>query len=364
MPQPLSGIRVVDLTNLLPGPLATLMLAEAGAEVIKIERPGGDDMRGYDPQWQGTGAAFSLLNRGKKTLTLDLKKPDGEAELRSLLQDADVLVEQFRPGIMAKLGFDYQAARAINPKLIYCSITGYGQTGPRAHEAGHDLNYIASTGLLALQPGPPERPVVPPALIADIAGGTFPAVINILLALRQRDLTGEGCHLDIAMTDAMFTFAWRALAGLWATGSIATSGQGELTGETARYRLYPAKDGGIVACAALEDHFWERFAAVIGLDEKLRDDRRDQAAAIAAVAAIIGSRSAAEWAPLLAEADCCVTIMRSLEEALDDPHFRARGLFDRKVRGAQGATMSALPVPVDPQFREPASSVKRSPPPL
>jgi alpha-methylacyl-CoA racemase len=362
MPQPLSGIRVVDLTNLLPGPLATLMLAEAGAEVIKIERPGGDDMRGYAPQWQGTGAAFSLLNRGKSKLTIDLKTAAGAARLRSLLDGTDVLVEQFRPGIMAKLGFDYEAVRAINPKLIYCSITGYGQTGPRANEAGHDLNYIASTGLLALQPGPPDRPVVPPALVADIAGGTFPAVINILLALRQRDLTGEGCCLDIAMTDAMFTFAWRALAGLWASGSLATSGQGELTGATARYHLYPAKDGGIVACAALEDHFWQRFAALIGLEDRFRDDRRDQAAATAAVGAIIASRDAAEWAPLFAKADCCVTVMRSLEEALADPHFVARGLFAHRVRGGQGATLTALPVPVDPQFREPPGSERASPP--
>ena len=175
--QPLSGIRVVDLTNLLPGPLATLMLAEAGAEVIKIERPGGDDMRGYPPEWQGTGAAFSLLNRGKKLLTLDLKTPDGATQLRALLQDADILVEQFRPGITEKLGFGYDAARAINPRLIYCSITGYGQTGPRATEAGHDLNYIGNTGLLSLQPGPPDRPVVPPALIADIAGRFEPALL-------------------------------------------------------------------------------------------------------------------------------------------------------------------------------------------
>jgi alpha-methylacyl-CoA racemase len=362
--QPLSGIRIVDLTNLLPGPLATLMLAEAGADVVKIERPGGDDMRGYDPQWQGTGAAFSLLNRGKNALTIDLKTADGAAELRALLEGADVLVEQFRPGIMAKLGFGYEAVRAINPKLIYCSISGYGQSGPRALEAGHDLNYIASTGLLAFQPGPADRPVVPPALVADIAGGTFPAVINILLALRQRDLTGEGCHLDIAMTDAMFTFAWRALAGFWATGSLAASGQGELTGASPRYHLYPAKDGGIVACAALEDHFWRRFATVIGLDESLTDDKRDPAATMAAVAAIISARSVADWAPMFAKADCCVTIVRSLDEALADPHFVARGLFAHRVEGAQGATLTALPVPIDSQFREPEGSKKASPPPL
>jgi alpha-methylacyl-CoA racemase len=364
MPQPLSGIKVIDLTNLLPGPLATLMLAEAGAEVIKIERPGGDDMRGYEPYWQGTGAAFSLLNRGKKSLMLDLKTADGAVTLRSLLEGSDVLVEQFRPGIMAKLGFDYEAVRAINPRLIYCSISGYGQTGPRAQEAGHDLNYIAGTGLLAFQPGPPDRPVVPPALVADIGGGTFPAVINILLALRQRDLTGAGCHLDIAMTDAMFTFAWRALSGYWASGSLADSGQSELTGATPRYRLYAAKGGGIVACAALEDHFWQRFAAAIGLEASLTDDRRDSAATGTAVAGIIANRSAAEWEPVFAKADCCVSIMRTLDEALNDPHFNARGLFAHRVRGGQGATLPAMPVPIDPQFREPAGSEKASPPPL
>ncbi|MFN3351277.1 CaiB/BaiF CoA transferase family protein [Pseudorhodoplanes sp.] len=364
MPQPLSGIRVVDLTNLLPGPLATLMLAEAGAEVIKIERPGGDDMRAYAPQWQGTGAAFSLLNRGKRTITLDLKTPEGKAKLKSLLERSDVLFEQFRPGILEKLGFGFDASRAVNPRLIYCSISGYGQTGPRANEAGHDLNYIASTGLLAFQPGPPDRPVIPPALVADIAGGTFPAVINILLALRQRDLTGRGCHLDIAMTDAMFTFAWRALSGLWASGSLATSGQSDLTGSTPRYRLYPAKDGGIIACAALEDHFWQRFTAVIGLEERLRDDSRDPSATIAAVAAIIASRTTPDWAPVLARADCCVTVMRSIEDALADPHFVGRGVFAHRVRGAEGGTLPALPVPIDPQFREPPGSEKPSPPPL
>ncbi|MGE3990624.1 CaiB/BaiF CoA transferase family protein [Pseudorhodoplanes sp.] len=354
--QPLSGIRIVDLTNLLPGPLATLMLAEAGAEVIKIERPGGDDLRRYAPNWQGTGAAFSLLNRGKTIRTLDLKTREGVRALHQLLEDSDVLVEQFRPNTMEKLGFGFDSVSSLNPRLIYCSISGYGQQGPRAGEAGHDLNYISSTGLLSLQPGPPDRPVIPPALIADIAGGSFPAVINILLALRQRDRTGTGCHLDIAMSDAMFTFAWRALSGYWATGAMARSGQRELTGSAARYRLYPAKDGGIIACAAIEEHFWQRFVALIGLGEALADDSRDPDATIEAVAAILASRGASEWEPLFAEADCCVTIVRSLEEALGDPHFIARGLFARRVGGAAGGTLPALPVPIDPQFREPAGT--------
>jgi crotonobetainyl-CoA:carnitine CoA-transferase CaiB-like acyl-CoA transferase len=190
--QPLSGLLVLDFTTLLPGPLAALMLAEAGAEVVKIERPGGEDMRRYPPFWEGESAAFALLNRGKTSLVADLKSKDGQTKLNVLLEKTDVLVEQFRPGVMNRLGFGYDAVRALNPRLIYCSISGYGQSGPRAGEAGHDLNYIGNTGLLSLQPGPADRPVVPPALVADIGGGTGPAVINILLALRQREQTGNG----------------------------------------------------------------------------------------------------------------------------------------------------------------------------
>src|SRR5262249_11341453 len=155
-------------TTLLPGPLATLMLAEAGAEVIKIERPGGEDMRAYPPRFDGFSAAFALINRGKKSMTFDLARDDERARLRPLIERADVLVEPFRPGVMGRLGLPYDDVRRINPRLVYCSITGYGQDGPRAGEAGHDLNYIGNTGLLALQPGPLERPVVPPALVADI----------------------------------------------------------------------------------------------------------------------------------------------------------------------------------------------------
>src|SRR4029079_12179431 len=275
--QPLSGILVLDFTTLLPGPLATLLLAESGAEVIKIERPGGEDMRHYQPRFDGESAMFALLNRGKKSLVLDLKNESDRDKLTPLIVRADVLVEQFRPGVMARLGLGYEAVRAINPKLIYCSITGYGQTGPRAGEAGHDLNYVGLTGLLALNPGPPDRPVVPPALIADIAGGTLPAVLNILPGLRQRDRTGEGCHLDIAMTDAMFTFASHALATGHATGTFPGRGGARLTGGSPRYQLYPTKDGQLVCCAALEQRFWEPFTAAIGFSRPFIDDSRDPA---------------------------------------------------------------------------------------
>jgi alpha-methylacyl-CoA racemase len=349
--QPLAGVLVLDFTTLLPGPLATLMLAEAGAEVIKIERPGGEDMRRYEPRFDGESAMFAMLNRGKKSVVLDLKNEADRARLMPLVKRADVLVEQFRPGVMARLGLGAKALRRINPKLIICSITGYGQSGPRAAEAGHDINYIGHTGLLALQSGPPDRPNVPPALIADIGGGTFPAVINILLALRQRDRTGKGCTVDVAMTDAMFTFATHALATGHATGRFPGSGGDRLTGGSARYQLYPTRDGKLVACGALEQKFWLAFASAIGLAPEFVDDRRDPSAAKAAVAAIIGGRTAAEWRPILAEADCCVSIVATMEEALRDPHFVARGLFAYQVRGASGATMPALPVPIDPAFR-------------
>jgi crotonobetainyl-CoA:carnitine CoA-transferase CaiB-like acyl-CoA transferase len=198
-------------------------------------------------------------------------------------------------------------------------------------------------------------------LVADIAGGTMPAVINILLALRQRERTGEGCHIDIAMADAMFTFMAHALAAGLSGGPFPAMGGARLSGGSARYQIYPTRDRKFVCCAALEQRFWEPFTAAIGLAPELADDRRDPAATIAAVAAVIAARSAEEWRPVFAAADCCVTIMATLEEALRDPHFRERGLFARKVAGPSGATMAALPVPIDPAFREPAGVVKAVP---
>src|SRR4051795_13053763 len=272
---PLDGITVLDFSTLLPGPLATFMLAEAGAEVIKVERPGGEDMRRFPPRLGAGSAAFAVLNAGKTSVVADLKSAEGRAKLRPLIARADVLVEQFRPGVMDRLGVGYEAVRAMNPRLVYCSISGYGQAGPRSQEAGHDLNYQARTGLLSLAPGTTG---VPPALVADIAGGSFPAVINILLALRRRDLTGEGCRIDIAMSDAMFTFAWLALAEGFAGGHFPGSQENMLAGGSARYALYVTADDKFLAVGALEPKFWAAFCHGIGLPERLRDDRPDPGA--------------------------------------------------------------------------------------
>ena len=359
--QPLSGLVVLDFTTLLPGPLASLMLAEAGAEVLKIERPGGEDARHFPPLIDGESAIFGMLNRGKKGLTLDLKSDADRARLKPLLGRADILLEQFRPGVMARLGLGYDDVRAINPRLIYCSISGYGQGGPRAGEAGHDINYIGNTGLLDLQPGPASAPVVPPMLAADIAGGSFPAVINILLALRARDQTGHGCHIDIAMSDAMFTFGWAALAIGAATGKFPKPGEMWLVGGSPRYQLYPTKDGKLVACGALEPKFWVAFTKAIELPEQFADDLHDPKATRAAVAILIGARSADEWRPIFAAADCCTTIVVSLEQAMRDPHFVERVLFDHTVESASGKTFPAVPLPVAPQFRN-KPGAKKAPP--
>jgi alpha-methylacyl-CoA racemase len=350
--QPLAGLLVLDFSTLLPGPLATLMLAEAGAEVIKIEQLGGENARRFPPLVDGESAAFAMLNRGKKAIALNLKSEADRAQLKPLLERADILVEQFRPGVMARLGLGYDDVRKLNARLIYCSISGYGQTGPREQEAGHDINYIGNTGLLDLQPGPADRPVVPPMLTADIAGGSFPAVINILLALRARDQSGQGCRIDIAMTDAMFTFTWAALALGAATGRFPKPGEMWLVGGSPRYQIYPAKDGKLVACGALEPKFWDAFTKAIALPEQFTNDMRDPKGTRDEVARLIAAKTSDEWRPIFAAADCCTTILVPLEEAMRDPHFLERGLFAHQVATASGKTLPALPLPIAPEFRD------------
>src|SRR3954452_24352808 len=363
MPLPLEGLTVLDFSTLLPGPLATFMLAEAGAAVIKVERPGGEDMRGFPPRLGEGSATFAMLNAGKKSIAVDLKTEEGRAALRPLLERADILVEQFRPGVMERLGLGYAAVQAINPRVVYCSISGYGQSGPRSQEAGHDINYQARTGLLSLAPGTTGSPSVPPALVADIAGGSFPAVLNILLALRQRDLTGEGCHLDIAMADAMFTFAWFGLAEGFATGHFPGSQENMLAGGSPRYALYVTADDKVLAVGALEPKFWAAFCHGIGLPERLRDDRPDPGATRAPIIALVRRKTADAWRQILEPLDCCATILSSLEEAVADPQFRDRGLFAARAVGGDGQVMPAVAVPIAADLRRPLPE-RRSVPPI
>ncbi len=360
--RPLDGLLVLDFSTLLPGPMATLLLAEAGAEVIKIERPGrGEEMRGYAPKWGRDSVNFALLNRGKKSIALNLKNAQDRARLDPLIARADVIVEQFRPGVMARLGLGYDDVVKVNPRVVYCAITGYGQTGPKRDVAGHDLNYIGDTGLLAASMGSPERPVMPPALIADIAGGTYPAVMNILLALTERARMGRGRYLDIAMTDNLFPFMYWAIGNGLAAGQWPGNGTDLVTGGTARYRLYRTADDRMLAAAPLEQKFWEEFCALIDLEPDLRDDTRDPAATMRRVAEIIAGKTAEDWRARFAGRDCCCSIVVDLREALADPHVIARGRFAHVLTNEAGARLPALPVPIDPGFRGPADEALAAP---
>ena len=350
--QPLAGIRILDFSTLLPGPLASLFLAEAGAEVIKIERPGvGDEMRGYEPRFGDDSANFALLNRGKGSVAIDLKSPGALVRLTPLLKSADVLIEQFRRGVMQRLGLGYDAVRAINNRIVYCSITGFGQNGPRAATAGHDLNYLALTGLLSLTADRDGAPTMPFTPIADIAAGSYPAVVNILLALLQRQLTGQGSRLDISMTDSLFVLAYWGLAGGFTAGRWPRPGAELVTGGSPRYRIYRTCDGGYVAAAPIEQRFWENFCPLIGLSEEYHDDLRNPAGTIAAVAARIAAQPTEHWRNVFAGADACCAVVATLAEAVNDPHFRSRGLFCRQT-AAGTRTMPGLPVPIEETFRD------------
>jgi crotonobetainyl-CoA:carnitine CoA-transferase CaiB-like acyl-CoA transferase len=358
--RPLEGLRVLDFSTLLPGPLATLLLAEAGAEVVKIERPGeGDGMRGYPPKLGAESLSFALLNRGKRSLAIDLKDPEEVARLLPLVAETQVLVEQFRPGVMDRLGLGWETLKKVNPALVYCAITGYGQSGPKAQDAGHDLTYLAETGLLALAAGADGAPVVPPGLIADIGGGSLPAVIDILLALRRTEATGEGCYLDVAMSDNLFAWQFWAQAQLAAGAGPPRPGGELLTGGSPRYQVYRTADGRFLAAAPLEQKFWETFCRLIDLPEGLREDAKNPEATKRAVAEIIAARPADHWQCLFAGEDACCALVRPLEAALEGPQFRARGLFAAEL-SCGGATLPALPVPLAPALRA-APGTKASP---
>lgn len=356
---PLSGIRVLDFSTLLPGPMATLMLAEAGAEVLKIERPGGgEEMRNHHPRFGDTSVSFAMLNRGKRSIAFDLKAADAVARLTPALKSADVLVEQFRPGVMERLGLGYPAVHAINPRIVYCSITGFGQAGPKARIAGHDLNYQADAGLLSIAAGSDGAPVVPSALIADIAGGAYPAVINILLALRQRDRTGQGCSLDIAMTDGLLPFLYWGIGNGTATGHWPRPGAELLSGGSPRYQIYATADGRYLAAAPLEDKFWRNFCEAIELPAALRDDSQDAQATIRGVREIIATRTASQWSERFAGLDVCCNVVKGLQEAMQDPQFQARGLFRRSVISADYDGLPAVSVSIDESLRDPRTELK------
>jgi len=356
--RPLADVRVLDLSRLLPGPFATLVLADLGASVDKIEdAAGGDYLRAMPPQVAGESVAFQLLNRGKRSAVLDLKKPEGKAAFLRLLGSYDVLFEQFRPGVLDRLGLGHTALRAAHPRLIICALTGYGQTGPLAHRAGHDLNYLARSGVLGAH-GPSDRaPQVPGFQLADVSGGMW-SVIAIQAALLERARTGQGTIIDIAMTDGVLGFAVTAMASALA-GAPQTRGAETLTGGIAPYNTYTSKDGHPMTLAALEPKFWMTFCGATGLEASLQAlmPGPHQAALREKVAAVFATKTRDEWVAFAAERDCCVEPVLTPEELTRDPHLTARGLFFNLPSDRGDIPQIRLPVtPKDVTFTPPPRS--------
>lgn len=325
----LGGVRVLDLTRLLPGPYATLVLADLGAQVDKLEEPAGDYVRNAPPFVGDTSAYFLALNRGKRSLCLDLKDEAGRSALLRLLPRYDVLVEQFRPGVLERLGLGHDVLLATHPSLVVCALTGYGQSGPLARRAGHDLNYLARAGVLGLQGPPDGPPQVPGVQMADV-GGALVAVNGILAALVARNTSGEGRVVDVSMMEASMAFGTLGLAAALA-GAAEPAGDGTLTGGLAIYRTYRTQDGRAVALAALEPKFASAFFQAVGEPFTLDVLRPGphQAALMGTLEALFAGRTRAEWEAVADAHDVCLAPVLDPTEVEDDPHHRARGtVFD------------------------------------
>ncbi|HTJ83846.1 MAG TPA: CaiB/BaiF CoA-transferase family protein [Polyangiaceae bacterium] len=356
--RPLQGIRVLDLSRLLPGPFATLVLADLGATVDKIEDPGqGDYLRHMPPQIAGANAAFAMLNRGKRSAVLDLKQQAAREALRKMLATYDVLFEQFRPGVLDRLGLGIDALRAAQPRLVVCSLTGYGQTGPMRDKAGHDLNYLARAGILGATGPESAPPTVPGFQLADISGGLW-SVVAILAALRERDRTGQGAHLDIAMSEGTLPFMTTTLAAAVA-GSPRARGAEELTGGIAPYAVYETSDARYVSLAALEPKFWTAFAAEMGFEASLGDlmPGPHQAPLKEKVAQIFKQKTFEEWSGWARERDCLVEPVLAPSELTSDAHLAARGIFF-ELESARGSVpqMRTPVTPRDLDFAPPPES--------
>lgn len=334
----LQGIRVLDLTRLLPGAFCTLLLADMGADVVKVEEPGsGDYMRWYPPLNDGQSVLFNALNRNKRSLTLNLKSETGRELFLDLARQADVVVEGNRPGVMDRLGLGWPVLHECNPKLIVCSITGYGQGGPFSQRAGHDLNYMAIAGALSMngRRGEPPHPLA--VQVADIGGGGQAAATAILGALLSVARGGGGRYLDVSMTDGAFSWLAVPLAQVRAQGSI-PRGMHRLTGRYACYSVYECADGRFVSVGALEPKFWRALCEALGRPDLVEGQYADgdaQERLRSEVASVFASRSRDAWSQALGGLDVCCEPVLELEEVAEHPQIRARGLVVEEPTGLE-----------------------------
>ncbi|MGQ7275886.1 CaiB/BaiF CoA transferase family protein [Marinobacter sp. V034] len=330
MAGPLKGLKVLDFTTLLPGPYATMMLADMGAEVLRVESPDRLDLtRVMPPHDGGESTSHGYLNRGKRSLALDLKKPESVDAIKQLVADYDIVIEQFRPGVMERLGLSYETLKQINPSLIYCAITGYGQTGPYRLRAGHDINYLSLAGVSShcgrKADGPPPLGIQ----VADVAGGSHHAVMGILGAVIHRQQAGEGQFVDISMTDAAFALNGMAGAACLA-GGVNPEPEAALLNGGSFYDYYETADKRWLSVGSLEPQFMSRLCDALGVSELgrvgLSQKPEDQAMLREAFSKAIRSRTLQEWSEVFAEQDACVEPVLSLSEASEHPQLQARGM--------------------------------------
>jgi alpha-methylacyl-CoA racemase len=362
----LQGVKVVDLSRYIPGPMASLLFADMGAEVIKVEPPAGDDMRSLGPRGPAGEPLFHhAINAGKTLRRLDLKREEDRAGLLTLLDHADILIEGFRPGVMARLGLDHAALRERNPRLITCAISGYGAEGPCAQMVGHDGNYLAGAGMMHRN-GVPPRFFDPP--IVDLAGSLF-AAVALLGALQARERDGKGCHIDLGLADVPMALQLFEVAAISVTGTISQPNETYLNGGAAYYQVYATADRRYVMVGAVEAKFWRNFAEAAGHPEwsARQAEPLPQRALMADVSACLGEMTLAECATHFGQSDCCVTRVLDLGEAMASPHYRARQLLTRSGAGIQalfpawvdGSPPHARSTLFDDEMRTAVQSVSR-----
>ena len=325
----LDGITVVDLTQFLPGPMLSVMMADHGARVFKIEPQGGEPVRGQGPFENGQSVWFTQLNRGKHSRVLDLKSAEGKAELTALIAEADVFVEGFRPGVMARLGFDYEAVRAINSRIVYCSISAFGQHGELAHHPAHDMAVQALAGFLAVNDGPDGAPVVPGVASSDMAAG-LTALSGVLMALLARERTGQGDYLDIAMFDSLLPWCAHTASAAIAGGPAPRSGEQRSLGGAAFYQVYRTSDGHYVALGGREIKFAVNLLTALGRTDLIplaEAEAGQQDVLIDYLRDTFAERSRDEWTAWMADKDVAFAPVLDFREALDAPHVAERGLI-------------------------------------
>ena len=323
--QALTGIRVLDMSRLLPGPYCTMLLADFGAEVIKIEEPGkGDYSRSFPPFLKDFGYWHLQLNRNKQSVVLDLKSEEGKNIFLELVKTADVVVESYRPGVLKKLGVDYEAAAKVNPKIIYCSLSGYGSKGPLAHKADHDLGYLSLAGVTAMSGEADGAPAIPGVLMADM-NAALSAGMSIMIALRHAALTGQGQEIDISLFNVAMNLMPGAASLFFGSGFVAERGNNWLTGAYANYNIYATADGRYVSVGCLEKKFWRNLCIGLGKEELIDmiDDESNHPYLKEQLAAAFKQKTMREWEEFFADKDACVTPVLNFKEAVESEQVQA-----------------------------------------